>query len=340
MLAEVGEIAATLSRAYDFVRGRVSEGAGRVIGGELPDVITQEWWEENWGDPRIFYWTLDVLDLAFLPKSLAWAGANVVGGAALSNLIDRYSPGQPGSKDDMLELTDPYVPVGTPLQFRPSISKLKQHGYIRVNGVVLQRSFYERAKADRTVRPGVISMTPSSAYRKVTTKIFDWLKTPPEKQIMNREKFVNQVVPVAYAEATRRGYVNPSLPVIQMHVESAGGRAVSAKNNYAGIKAFKGGQAGSAVGTFEVVNGARKDIKDRFAVFETPEEFVSWYFDFLDRRFPAAKQATTPMEWVTALRFGKPMGYATALPEVYASHMTRQAAEVLAYSQTNATQVT
>ena len=167
----------------------------------------------------------------------------------------------------------------------------------------------------------------------INMKPLTWLKTPAERQIANRKYFLSEVVPVVRAEAIRRGFVNPELPLIQMNVESAGGRAVPAKNNFAGIKAFKGGTAGSAVTTQERYNGGDLvTISDRFAAFDTPQAFATYYFDLLGRKWPETASARTAADWVKALKIGEKGGYATATAAEYTPMLTRSAAETATYA--------
>lgn len=136
--------------------------------------------------------------------------------------------------------------------------------------------------------------------------------------------FLNEVVPATIRMATVRGYRNPQLAVAQMRHESGNGRSVAAAFNWGGLKPSKGQKAGPAVSTGEVIGGKDVKIMASFAAFDNVEQFVTAYFDRLDRLWPRARDARTSAEWVAALNVGgKSMAYATARPAEYLAGLNR-----------------
>ena len=105
----------------------------------------------------------------------------------------------------------------------------------------------------------------------------------------------------------------PSVIIAQGAVESNWGRSSLATehNNYFGIKAGSS-WTGKTVNmqTGEILNGNNVTISSNFRVYSSIEESLKDRIALLEKYYPAALAATTPMGEVSALKAG---GYATAL---------------------------
>lgn len=114
-----------------------------------------------------------------------------------------------------------------------------------------------------------------------------------------------------YQAAVNAGEPHPEIVAAQWAIESSWGKSPSGKNNVFGIKAGKN-DAGSLVGTHEVINGKRVAIKDRFKDYNSIDESVADRVNFTKNN-PRYKKAgyfdaTSPAEAAMALQKA---GYAT-----------------------------
>lgn len=128
-----------------------------------------------------------------------------------------------------------------------------------------------------------------------------------------------QIVPAVTREARRRG-LNPVYFVTHLVLESGYGEKTPLTSdggpsfNYAGIK-WKSVQTKrwADAPTREFVNGKSVSIVDRFAVFESPEEFAKAFFNYLfdgrsSYRYAGLDKVSSAEQYGAVLQKG---GYAT-----------------------------
>lgn len=125
--------------------------------------------------------------------------------------------------------------------------------------------------------------------------------------------FINEIGYIIQEEARARGYKVCSPIIAQACLESNYGvsQLASRWHNYFGMKT--GSQwKGKSVNLFtkEEYNSQLVSIKDNFRVFDSMEEGVKGYFEFIStKRYANLKNASTPKEY---LEFIKADGYATS----------------------------
>ncbi len=137
---------------------------------------------------------------------------------------------------------------------------------------------------------------------------------------MNKQEFLQLIVPLAQAEAKRRkdagtGFVLPSVCIGQAALETGWGKSaiMTKANAFFGIKAtesWKGKIYDSA--TQECYNGIDyEDITDAFRAYDTPEDSIKDYYNLITRsaRYAAAVNVTDVRTAITAIKNG---GYATS----------------------------
>ncbi|MSC57790.1 glucosaminidase domain-containing protein [Lachnospira eligens] len=137
---------------------------------------------------------------------------------------------------------------------------------------------------------------------------------------MNKQEFLQLIVPLAQAEAKRRkdagtGFVLPSVCIGQAALETGWGKSaiMTKANAFFGIKAtesWKGKIYNSA--TQECYNGIDyEDITDAFRAYDTPDDSIKDYYNLITRsaRYAAAVNVTDVRTAITAIKNG---GYATS----------------------------
>lgn len=128
-----------------------------------------------------------------------------------------------------------------------------------------------------------------------------------------QKEFINQIGYIIQEEAKARGYHVCSPIIAQACLESNYGVSqLSAKwHNYFGMKcgsAWKGQSVNLA--TKEEYNSQLVNIRDNFRVYDSMDEGVKGYFDFIStKRYENLKSATTPKEYLEMI---KRDGYATS----------------------------
>ena len=127
------------------------------------------------------------------------------------------------------------------------------------------------------------------------------------------KEFIQRIAPIIQEEAKKRGYKLCSPIIAQACIESAFGTSSLGYrwHNYFGMKcgsAWKGRSVNLA--TKEEYNSKMVNIRDNFRVYDSMEEGVSGYFDFIStKRYQNLKNASNAEEY---LRFIKADGYATS----------------------------
>lgn len=122
-----------------------------------------------------------------------------------------------------------------------------------------------------------------------------------------RQQFIQQITPFAL-EASKRTGVDPRIIIAQAAVESNYGKAAPG-NNYFGIKAPSG--SGQTLMTNEYVGGQMQRMPQPFKTYESMEDSVKGYADFINRnkRYEDFRSGKTMDEQLAALQKS---GYATA----------------------------
>lgn len=126
--------------------------------------------------------------------------------------------------------------------------------------------------------------------------------------------FIEQIAPLIQTESKKRGYKVASPIIAQACCESAfGTSSLGYKyHNYFGMKcgsAWKGKSVNLKTKE-EYSVGTLTTIRDNFRVYDSMEEGVVGYFDFIStKRYSNLKDASTPRQY---LEFIKADGYATS----------------------------
>ena len=130
---------------------------------------------------------------------------------------------------------------------------------------------------------------------------------------MKEEQFIAKIAPLIAAAARENGYAICSPAIAQAcHESRFGDSSLSRKyHNYFGIKAGQvwDGPTVALLTKEEYIPGEITDITDDFRVYETMEESVRDYYDFLTLpRYHNLKDAKTAQEYTELIRQD---GYAT-----------------------------
>ena len=131
-------------------------------------------------------------------------------------------------------------------------------------------------------------------------------------------KFIEQIAPIICKEAKKRGYKFPSAIIAQACLESNFGKSsLSANyNNFFGMKCGSSWK-GKSVNFWtqeEYKAGTMTNIRDNFRAYDTMEQGVAGYFDFISTsRYAKLKEAVGPRDYLAKI---KAAGYATAVKYV------------------------
>lgn len=126
--------------------------------------------------------------------------------------------------------------------------------------------------------------------------------------------FINEIGYIIQEEAKKRGYQVCSPIIAQACVESAFGTSSLGYrwHNYFGMKcgsSWKGASVNLRTKE-EYTKGTLTTIRDNFRAYESMEEGVKGYFDFINtKRYANLKTASTPREYLERI---KADGYATS----------------------------
>lgn len=126
--------------------------------------------------------------------------------------------------------------------------------------------------------------------------------------------FIKRIAPIIQAEAKLRGYKICSPIIAQACIESGfdGSLLAYKYHNYFGMKCgskWKGRSVNLRTKE-EYTPGTLTTIRDNFRAYQTMEEGVKGYFDFISaKRYSNLKSAETPEEYLTRI---KNDGYATS----------------------------
>ena len=127
------------------------------------------------------------------------------------------------------------------------------------------------------------------------------------------QEFIAKIGDIVCKEAKARGYKFPSAIIAQAILESRSGNSGLAKyNNFFGLKCGSKwtGKSVNMTTKEEYKAGRVTTIKDNFRVYDTVEDGIKGYFDFISSsRYAALKKATSPMDYLMKI---KAAGYATS----------------------------
>ena len=136
------------------------------------------------------------------------------------------------------------------------------------------------------------------------------------KRVSNSEAntFINKIGPLIKAEAEKRGYKVCSPVIAQACCESNFGFSglSSGYHNYFGLKCGSSwkGKSVNMKTKEEYKPGILTTIKDNFRAYDSMEDGVKGYFDFIStKRYANLKTATTPQQYLEMI---KADGYATS----------------------------
>ena len=125
----------------------------------------------------------------------------------------------------------------------------------------------------------------------------------------SKDDFLARMTPVAKEVATELG-ISHRVVLAQAALESGWGQSVK-NNNFFGIKSH-GKSGGADIITHEVIDGQRVKVTDSFRQYETPEDSIRGYGDFLksNKRYRGLLQAGADNE-EAQLQALQASGYAT-----------------------------
>ena len=131
---------------------------------------------------------------------------------------------------------------------------------------------------------------------------------------MSRDKFMKEVAPVIVRVATEKGYKYPSAIIAQAICESGWGdsKLASKYHNYFGMKCGSSwrGKYTDMKTKEEYKKGTLTDIRAKFRAYDTLEQGIRGYFDFISaKRYANLKKANSAHEYIEML---KADGYATS----------------------------
>ena len=128
------------------------------------------------------------------------------------------------------------------------------------------------------------------------------------------EEFINTIAPLIVAEGKKRGYSVFSTVIAQAIIESNSGKSILGYkyHNYFGMKCGSRwkGKSVNLKTKEEYTVGTLTTIKDNFRVYDSMEEGVKGYYDFIStKRYANLKESKTYEDYAEKL---KADGYATS----------------------------
>lgn len=125
--------------------------------------------------------------------------------------------------------------------------------------------------------------------------------------------FIDQIAPIIQKYANQYGYKVCSAIIAQACLESAYGKSGLAKyHNYFGLKCGSSwkGKSVNMKTKEEYTVGNLTTIRDNFRAYDSMEEGVKGYFEFIStKRYANLKTAKTPLQYLTLIKHD---GYATS----------------------------
>lgn len=131
---------------------------------------------------------------------------------------------------------------------------------------------------------------------------------------MDRTNFIDTIAPIVQKVAKERGYKYPSAIIAQAICESGWGESslASVYNNYFGLKcgSYWSGKSVNLATQEEYEAGVLTDIRDNFRAYDSIEDGINGYFDFIQYdRYSNLKDAESAYDYIQRI---KDDGYATS----------------------------
>lgn len=128
------------------------------------------------------------------------------------------------------------------------------------------------------------------------------------------QSFIEKVASLVRYHAFMRGYKYPSAIIAQMCLESNYGNSQlsAVYHNYFGLKcgAYWSGQSVNMSTKEEYTVGTQVQTRDNFRVYDSLENGIRGYFDFIDtKRYNNLREAVSPEDYLNKI---KADGYATS----------------------------
>lgn len=147
------------------------------------------------------------------------------------------------------------------------------------------------------------------------------------------EEFINMIAPLIISEGKKRGYSVFSTVIAQAIIESNSGKSILGYkyHNYFGMKCGSRwkGKSVNLKTKEEYTVGTLTTIKDNFRVYDSIEEGVKGYYDFIStKRYANLKESKTYVEYAENL---KADGYATSSKYVNTLYTTVDAYNLTKY---------
>ena len=121
------------------------------------------------------------------------------------------------------------------------------------------------------------------------------------------EEFINMIAPLIISEGKKRGYSVFSTVIAQAIIESNSGKSILGYkyHNYFGMKCGSRwkGKSVNLKTKEEYTVGTLTTIKDNFRVYDSIEEGVKGYYDFIStKRYANLKESKTYVEYAENLK--------------------------------------
>ena len=131
---------------------------------------------------------------------------------------------------------------------------------------------------------------------------------------MTKNEFIETIAPIIKNEANKRGYKICSTIIAQAILESGYGKSLLALkyHNYFGMKcgSYWKGKSVNMITKEEYKVGTMTSIRDNFRVYDSMEDGVKGYFEFINTsRYSNLKGVKSPEEYALRIKFD---GYATS----------------------------
>ena len=190
----------------------------------------------------------------------------------------------------------PYKPTGLPK--KPSVSERAAKLYDSWTFVDEAEETSSQPSIPAAIKPTPIETNTRSLVQR------------PSSSFEGKDDFLARMTPVAREVAADLG-ISHKIVLAQAALESGWGKSVKG-NNFFGIKSH--GKAGGAdVVTHEVIDGERVKITDNFRQYDSPEDSIRGYGQFLkeNKRYKQFLQAGQSGNETTQLSALQSSGYAT-----------------------------
>lgn len=165
----IDEVVGKVGSALTYFNDKLEKSRayiGRAVKGPLPAVMTKALLDEFWGDPRLFYWRIDPIDLVSWEKTAVLRLLSATASASVNAAITEWMPGvSEGSTRDRIAFNSYWYGDRSGVNlFVPSQARFAKAGYICVDGIWVQKAHFEEIKG---LKGGVMA----SSFEKVKSAI-------------------------------------------------------------------------------------------------------------------------------------------------------------------------